>query len=104
MENGFFAVMGGYRIRAMKNWPDGCTFTPEGVFLFAKLKSLPEVEKETILDRSKADDLVKGLACSQVLWIIIQVIARKASGLPVTLLEPNTVAHVVCAILMYIVW
>ena len=88
----------------MKKWPDGCTLTPEGVFLFAKLKSLPEVEKETILDRSKADDLVKGLACSQALWIIIQVIARKASGLPVTLLELNTVAHVVCAILMYIVW
>jgi hypothetical protein len=104
MENGFFAVMGGYRIRTMKNWPDGCTLTPEGVLLFAKLKSLPELEKETILDRSKADDLVKGLACSQALWIILQVIARKTSGLPVTLLEINTVAHVVCAILMYTVW
>jgi hypothetical protein len=104
MENGFFAVMGGYRIREMKDWPNGCTLTPRGVYFLAKLKSLPAVDKESILDRSKADELVKGLACCQALWLVIQVIARKASGLPITLLELNTVAHVVCAILMYIVW
>jgi hypothetical protein len=104
LENGFFAVMGGYRIRTMKDWPGGCTLTPQDIVLLATLKSLPDVDTESIMDRSKADDLVKGLACSQTLWIIIQVIARKASDLPVTLLELNTVAHVVCAILMYVLW
>jgi hypothetical protein len=88
IENGFFAVIEGYRTRAMKDWPEGCTLTPEGVYLFARLKVLPEVDKETILDRSNADDLVKELACLQALWMIIQVIARKA-GFPITLLELN---------------
>ncbi|KAI5808466.1 hypothetical protein DFH27DRAFT_459108, partial [Peziza echinospora] len=55
-------------------------------------------------DRSKTDWLAKAMVCLQASWIIIQCVVRKAEGLPVTLLEINTVMHVVCALLMYLLW
>jgi hypothetical protein len=37
-------------------------------------------------------------------WMLVQTIVRKAYGLPITLLELNTLAHVGCAVLMYAIW
>jgi hypothetical protein len=36
--------------------------------------------------------------------MLIQMIARRVSGLPITLLELNTLAHVMCAMFMYVIW
>lgn len=36
--------------------------------------------------------------------MIAQVIVRSAQGLPTSLLEVHTVAHVVCALIMYVIW
>jgi len=36
--------------------------------------------------------------------MLVQTIARAASGLPITLLELNTIAHVLCAVCMYAIW
>ena len=36
--------------------------------------------------------------------MVVQCVARKIPGLPVTLLEINTVMHVICALLMYLLW
>ncbi|KAF8453267.1 hypothetical protein BDZ91DRAFT_668735, partial [Kalaharituber pfeilii] len=60
--------------------------------------------QEPIKDKSKADSLAKLLVCGQAGWMVIQCIARKSTGLPVTLLEINTVMHVVCALFMYFLW
>ncbi|KAF8460162.1 hypothetical protein BDZ91DRAFT_664725, partial [Kalaharituber pfeilii] len=61
-------------------------------------------DEERIKDKSKADNLAKLLVCGQASWMVVQCIARKITGLPVTLLEINTVMHVICALLLYLIW
>lgn len=63
-----------------------------------------KVRKQDIDDKSKADTLQKALVLIQVSWMVIQYIARKASNLPLTLLEIHTMVHVVCAIILYACW
>ena len=83
---------------------DGSTVAPRGVLELAKLDKLPNIEKETITGRSKADLLTKFLVVSQILWMLLQTIARKIAGLPVTLLELNALAYIDCALLLYLIW
>jgi hypothetical protein len=65
---------------------------------------LPEITKEMIKNRSKTDELAKGLTILQVSWMMIQTIGRKIDGLPVTLLELNTLTHIGCAIILSLLW
>jgi hypothetical protein len=83
---------------------DGATITPQGIQELTILGKIPTVQRETITGRSKADDVAKTLVCFQAGWMAIQAIARKASGISVTLLELNTLAHVGCGIMMYTIW
>jgi hypothetical protein len=108
LEHGFFAVMRGFRV-SVKNddkWilDDGSTVTPRGILELAKMDMLPDVDKETIGGRSKADGLAKTVVVVQAMWMLLQTVGRKASGLPITLLELNTLAHVGCALALYIIW
>ena len=80
------------------------TLTAKGVALLAQCGHIPYVSLDDIKDKNKADGLAKLLVCIQAGWMIVQVISRTASGLPTTLLEVHVVAHVVCALIMYILW
>ena len=108
LAHGFFVVMGGLQVKLKREdqWIlDGrSTITPTGALFLAKLDLLPDIPEETVNARSKADELVKGLACIQAVYILVEIIARWATALPVTLLELNTLAHVVCALAMYCLW
>ena len=80
------------------------TLTAKGVALLAHCGHLPDISADDIKDKNKADSLAKVLVCFQAGWMIIQVICRQGLGLPSSLLEVHTVAHVVCALLMYAIW
>jgi len=80
------------------------TLTPCGTILLARLGLLPSLSVEGINDKSKADMLTKTLVCFQACWMLVQAVARKVEGLPITLLELNTIMHVVCALIMYLLW
>jgi hypothetical protein len=80
------------------------TVTEAGVLYLARHGYLCKVKKCDIEDKSKADKFAKGLVCIQVVWVIGQVIERKAAGYPITLLEIHTIVHAVCALLMYGLW
>lgn len=80
------------------------TLTPEGVITLAKHGHFINISLETVSDRSKANFIAKALVCAQVLWMIIQCIARKINGYPLTLLEIHTMVHVVCALIIYSLW
>ncbi|TLD19621.1 hypothetical protein PspLS_09357 [Pyricularia sp. CBS 133598] len=80
------------------------TLTARGVALLARCGHLPDVPREEIDDKSKANSLAKATVLLQATWMLIQAIGRLAAGLPVTLLEVNTVAHVLCALSMYMLW
>lgn len=81
------------------------TLTPAGAVLLIKLGILVPIQPiEAINDKSKADLLAKLLVCIQGIWMLAQALGRKITGLPLTLLELNTIMHVVCALLMYLLW
>ena len=80
------------------------TLTPRGMALLARCGFLPKISKEDILDKSKSDNLSKMISIVQALWMLAQIIGRLIVDLPVTLLEVNTLAHIMCAIIIYILW
>lgn len=57
-----------------------------------------------IVDKCKADSVSKALVCIQVTWMLLNVFARIAKRLPVTLLETHVVIQVGIAILTYAFW
>lgn len=78
--------------------------TPQGVILLARCGYLPDINPDDIKDKSKSDGLAKALVILQASWMLIQTISRKIVHLPVSLLEVNTVAHVFCAFVIYVLW
>ncbi|KAF2638366.1 hypothetical protein P280DRAFT_83144 [Massarina eburnea CBS 473.64] len=102
----WFAVMGGVRIETgecIDNSPN-LSLTAEGLRMLSFLGRLPDVPENQIKDKSKADGLSKLLVVLQAGWMIIQTLARVQQKLPVTLLEINTMGHVVCAFALYALW
>jgi hypothetical protein len=97
----FNAVMGGLTVNTAQG---RLTLSAEGTRLLSFIGALPDVPLSQIQDKSKADGLAKSVVCIQATWMVAQVIARLAISLPVSLLEINTCGHVVCALILYILW
>ncbi|KAH8807029.1 hypothetical protein DL96DRAFT_588885 [Flagelloscypha sp. PMI_526] len=57
-----------------------------------------------LMDLGKADSLAKILTIFQVLWIVVQCLARWLSHLTVTRLELMTSGYAICAVLVSILW
>lgn len=99
--------MGGLRIKTNSDCIptyEKLSLTAEGVRLLSFLGRLPEVDEENIMDKSKADGLAKFLVVLQAGWMILDTLARVQQNLSVTLLEINTMGHVVCAFALYGLW
>jgi hypothetical protein len=62
------------------------------------------VDCEDIRDRAKADSFTKLFALVQAGSLVLQSIARKATGLQITELELMTMAFTLCALATYILW
>ena len=80
------------------------TLTPRGVALLARCGYLPRISKEDILDKSKSDNVSRLLSVLQALWMLAQIVGRLIGKMPVTLLEVNTLAHIICAVIIYLLW
>jgi hypothetical protein len=111
--HGYYGVMGGFAIdlddeddqyKHLFGDIKRLTLTAKGVALLSNCGHTPEISIDDIKDKNKADGLAKLLVCVQAGWMIAQVIVRSAQGLPTSLLEVHTVAHVVCALIMYVIW
>lgn len=68
---------------------------------FEVISSLPSCTKEQIKDKSKGDFVIKGLAVFQMVWLLIQTIARAVMSLPISQLEIAVLAFCLCASLAY---
>lgn len=104
--HGFYAEMGGYRVK--EDVPGGQTyiFRSEELAWLCKnnLITLPEVSLDELNDRSNADWVAKGIACVQSVWFMFQICARINQKLPITTLELLTVAFISCTGLTYCFW
>lgn len=106
--------MGGFALDTGRGRDDlPCEYMPrsprlalnhKAVRIVARLGWLPDISKEAIRDKSKADAFAKVLVMTQASWLILQCIMRAAHKLPVTALELNTLAHAICALLIYMIW
>lgn len=103
---GFYVTMGGfvYDVENLADDPSLVTLNPRGIIALARQGQFVDISTEDIEDKSKADIFTKSLVCVQVSWMVIQCIARKAAGYPLTLLEIHTMVHVVCALTIYVLW
>ncbi|KAI0059827.1 hypothetical protein BV25DRAFT_1918206 [Artomyces pyxidatus] len=59
---------------------------------------------EEIRNWSQSDVLSKALAVVQTLWFVVQAIARRIEGLPITQLEIMTLAYTTITVAMYVAW
>ncbi|KAG1836034.1 hypothetical protein DFJ58DRAFT_908543 [Suillus subalutaceus] len=104
LTHGFFACMGGFVL-----YVDGeprATLTPNELLRFVREGSvkMPDITEADIEDRSKGDMLSKCIAILQLVWFVIQLIARYAQNLPVTLLELDTLGIAALACISYGFW
>ncbi|KAK4213515.1 hypothetical protein QBC37DRAFT_373894 [Rhypophila decipiens] len=58
----------------------------------------------TVDDKSKASAVAKVLVVFQMLWVVVQCIARKVEGLPITLLETAVLIQIVYTFAAYFFW
>ena len=116
--HGFYIAMGGYTLDISGDpqpriWPeqvDRLSLSPKSVL--ACLSSpeseirelLPFLSEGEIWDKSKANSLAKAIVCVQAVWFCAQVIGRLIGKMPISLLELNTFAHALCALLVYLLW
>ncbi|KAF8252558.1 hypothetical protein K440DRAFT_657783 [Wilcoxina mikolae CBS 423.85] len=93
LKYGFYVGMGGFVMDTTKHDRECArmTVTTSGVLALARQGHFLKIDPATISDKSKADTLAK--TC-----------ARKANGLPISLLEIHTLVHVFCALVMYCFW
>lgn len=106
MVYGYYAMMGGFvvDVSSLHDSLSRLTISPKGVVFLAQHGHLLHVREMAITDKSKADLLTKSFVCVQVTWQVVQTITRRATGLPITLLEVHIFVHVVGALVMYVLW
>lgn len=84
---------------------EGSILTPDGVLMMAELGLFRgHDDKGTIEDKSKKGWVGKAIILVQIIWIILQTFTRLATNFPTTLFEINTVAHTICALILWAIW
>jgi hypothetical protein len=66
------------------------------------LSKMPSISADDINDKSKTDSFARVVSVAQIIWIVVQVLARVARRLAVSQLEIAVVAFSSCAIMIYI--
>lgn len=108
----YYADMGGFVLRTSNLRGDGQSYAirhlvKEDVFILRErglLASLPTIRASQINDMSKGDFFAKAAAVAQVSWMVIQVVARGAKGLPITQLEITACAFAATTFITYVLW
>lgn len=106
MVYGFYVIMGGLAVN-ISRIHDKLQILPlssHGVVHLAKRGYFIDVSDTEINDKSKANILAKGLVLVQISFTMFSCVARKAVGLPVSVLEVHTLIHAGCALVMYCLW
>ena len=101
-----FIVMGGFELVPKGDGQRrrrlfGKTFLPA---LDAKFLTMPKYSDEDILDKSKADWLLKFISVVQITWFVAQIIGRGIQHLTITTIELFAVGIVGCTIINYWIW
>jgi len=70
----------------------------------AAVPCIPDLSNSKIQEISRSDTVLRVMWVIQVCWYLLQCIARATQHLSVSLLELSTVALIICAIIIQILW
>lgn len=115
MTHSFYAASGGFYFENDHSSPGGgfdflppeherFIITSRGMGLLARCGYAPDITIEEIEDKNKSDWITKSIVVLQAAWFLAQILSRVKVGLPVTLLEINTIGHVICVFVIYVLW
>ncbi|KAF8248679.1 hypothetical protein K440DRAFT_642097 [Wilcoxina mikolae CBS 423.85] len=114
LEYGFYAGMGGFQIDTTQLSEDSrkqifpisdrMALTTCGIIALARAGVFIPLDRRIIGYKSQVNVITKLLTILQVSWMVIESSARKANGLPLSLLEIHTLVHAFCALIMYMFW
>src|SRR3569833_865167 len=113
MTHSHYAIMGGFafdtdivKCQFLSEGHKRAALTSAGVVRLATVAPhlLPDLSVSQIRDKSKASSLAKAIVALQATWFAAQCISRMAVGLTISLLELNTFAHSICALIAYFLW
>ncbi|KAE9391776.1 hypothetical protein BT96DRAFT_1000995 [Gymnopus androsaceus JB14] len=102
-----FALMGGFALYNGDEFvsilrhaqpPDAAP----GTLLAHHVYVIGRIREAELSDRSRSDSFSKLVVVSQTTWFVVQLLARWANKLPITLLEVMTVAFAAMNIIIYI--
>ncbi|KAK0125473.1 hypothetical protein ONS95_000518 [Cadophora gregata] len=104
LAHGFYADSGGFLIHSQ----DAPAFPANAKQIHYLVKNkyipMPEITQKEIFDKSKGDKFTKTVACFQTLWFMTQCTGRIIQGLPVSPLEYQTCAIIICTLTTYYYW
>ncbi|GAB1312405.1 hypothetical protein MFIFM68171_02615 [Madurella fahalii] len=115
MTHSYYAIMGGFAfdsdlIGDGRDFLPGrrkrVTLTSSGILELARVAPhlLPDISLGQINDKSKANQLAKTIVTLQASWFAAQCISRMALGMAISLMELNTLAYAICALIAYFLW
>ncbi|PSK42712.1 hypothetical protein B9Z65_5634 [Elsinoe australis] len=104
MEHAFYAESGGFELHTADMAPFPVTARQLLYLIERGYVSRPHITRAEIWDKSKADRFVKVLAAVQSAWFTLEVIARAAQKLAVTLLELSTLCLMTCTAATLYFW
>lgn len=64
------------------------------------LETFPNISGEELLDQSKGDWMAKSISVCQILWTVLPIGVRLATGLGVSPLEVAVLAIAMCALIL----
>ncbi|KAH9954193.1 hypothetical protein BC827DRAFT_1386908 [Russula dissimulans] len=104
LTHGFFAIMGSF-MEYEGNKPIE-VLLPEELQSYSLTGNgdFPRISKREIQDKSKGDFISKGIVILQTGWFVMQCVARRVQGLPITELELATVAFAGLNLAIYVLW
>lgn len=100
----FHAEMGGFVLEDLYFPPFPVTTSQICYLVRNQYMEMPDITKEEVQDKSKADEAVKVFAIFQTGWVLLEIIARVAQDLPISLLELETCAIVGCSLFTFYFW
>jgi hypothetical protein len=104
LTHAFFADMGGFALDA----PDYPRFPVNANQVHYLVQhdfiDIPNIDRETIEDKNKADAFVRILTSIQIFWFALQCVGRAVQHLSLTMLEIDVVAIVLCTFPTFYFW
>ncbi|OAP62704.1 hypothetical protein AYL99_01931 [Fonsecaea erecta] len=104
IKQGFYADMGGFVLKP-RGWKEFPVNAKQLLYLIERGHiRYPETRVSQINDRNKSDSLARFVTACQIIWFVLNVIARPTQKLAVTTIEITTIASIVCTLGVNFCW